>query len=76
MKDEYFEKYRRIGLKISYYRKLRNLTQEQLAEKIDKSTAFIGAIEAPNMARALSIDTLFDISEVLDIPPYKFFIDD
>lgn len=76
MKEEYFEKYRRIGLKISYYRKLRNLTQEQLAEKIDKSTAFIGAIEAPNMARALSIDTLFDIAKALDIPPYKFLMDD
>ncbi len=76
MKEKYFERYLRIGLKISYYRRLKNLTQEQLAEKIDKSTAFIGAIEAPNMARALSIDTLFDISEALDIPPYKFFIDD
>ncbi len=76
MKEEYFEKYRRIGLKISYYRRLKNITQEQLAEKIDKSTAFIGAIEAPNMARALSLDTLFDISEALDVPPYKFFIDD
>ncbi len=76
MKEEYFEKYRRIGLKISYYRRLKNITQEQLAEKIDKSTAFIGAIEAPNMARALSLDTLFDISEALDVPPYKFLIDD
>lgn len=76
MKEEYFEKYRRIGLKISYYRRLKNITQEQLAEKIDKSTAFIGAIEAPNMARALSLDTLFDISEALDVSPYKFLIDD
>lgn len=76
MKEKYFEKYRRIGLKISYYRRLRNLTQEELAEKIDKSTAFLGAIEAPNMARALSLDTLFDIAEILDVPPEKFFVDD
>ncbi len=76
MKEEYFEEYRKIGLKVSYYRRLRHLTQEQLAEKIDKSTAFIGAIEAPNMARALSIDTLFDIAKALDIPPYKFLMDD
>lgn len=76
MKKEYFEDYRRIGLKISYYRKLRGLTQEQLAEMIDKSTAFLGSVEAPNIDRAISLDTLFDIAEVLDVPPYKFLTDD
>ena len=33
MKSEYAGNYRQLGLKISYYRKLRGLTQEQLAEK-------------------------------------------
>jgi len=32
MKAIYIEKYRQIGLKIAYYRKLRGLTQEELAE--------------------------------------------
>ena len=32
MKEAYYGLYKRIGLKISYYRKLRGLTQEQLAE--------------------------------------------
>lgn len=72
MKEEYYGLYRRIGLKISYYRKLRELTQEQLAEKIGKSTAFLGAVEAPNVNRTISLDTLFDISNALDVPPYKF----
>ncbi len=76
MKEEHFEKYRKMGLKINYYRRLKNLTQEQLAEIIDKSTAFLGAVEAPNVNRTLSLDTLFDISEVLDVPAYKFLIDD
>lgn len=76
MKEEHFEKYRKMGLKINYYRRLKNLTQEQLAEQIDKSTSFIGAVEAPNVNRTLSLDTLFDIAEVLDVPPYKFLIDD
>ena len=65
-----------MGLKISYYRKLRGLTQEQLAEKIGKNAAFIGAVEAPNVNRTVSLDTLFDIADVLDVPPYKFLIDD
>lgn len=76
MKEKYFEKYRRIGLKISYYRKLRGLTQEKLAEMIDKNLAFIGAVEAPNINRTVSLDTLFDIAEVLDVPPYKFLSED
>ena len=76
MKEKYFEKYRMIGLKISYYRKLRGLTQEQLAEKIDKNLAFIGAVEAPNVNRTVSLDTLFDIATVLDVPAYKFLTED
>lgn len=74
MKQIYSEKYRQIGLKIAYYRKLRGLTQEELAERIDLTPAFIGHLEAPNIAKALSMDTLFDIAAVLDIPPHKFLM--
>lgn len=76
MKEKYYDKYRRIGLKISYYRRLRGMTQEQLAEKVDKNLAFIGAVEAPNINRTASLDTLFDIAEALDIDPYKLFVED
>ena len=74
MKAKYEAEYRQLGLKIAYYRKYRGLTQEQLAEKIDKSAAFIGHVEAPNIDKAVSLDTLFDISDALDIPIYKFLI--
>ena len=74
MKDKYESEYRQLGLKIAYYRKYRRLTQEQLAEKIDRSPAFIGHVEAPNINKAISMDTLFDISEVLEIPVYKFLM--
>lgn len=76
MKEQYYAKYRQIGLKISYYRKLKGLTQEQLAEMIDKNLAFIGAVEAPNVNRTVSLDTLFDIAEALDVAPYKFLMED
>lgn len=71
MKQQHYSKYKQLGLKIGYYRKLKGLTQEELAERIDKSTSFIGAVEAPNINRTISIDTLFDIAEVLEISPYK-----
>ena len=72
MKTIYADKYRQIGLKIAYYRKLRGLTQEQLAERRELSPAFIGHVEAPNINKAVSLDTLFDIAVALDVPPYKF----
>lgn len=74
MKQIHKSKYMQLGLKIAYYRKLRGLTQEQLAEKINRTPAFIGHVEAPNIDKAVSLDTLFDIANVLDIDPYKFFI--
>lgn len=74
MKTIYESEYLQLGLKIAYYRKLRGLTQEQLAEKIERTSAFIGHVEAPNISKAISLDTLFDIAAALDIPPYKFLI--
>ena len=76
MKTEYAEKYRQIGLKISYYRKLRGLTQEQLAELVNLTPAYIGHVEAPNIVKAVSLDTLFDIARVLDVPIHKVLLFD
>lgn len=74
MKPIYEPKFLQLGLKIAYYRKLKGMTQEQLAEAIDRTPAFIGHVEAPNISKAISLDTLFDIATVLDVPPYKFLI--
>lgn len=61
-----------IGLKVSYYRKLKSMTQEQLADKLDCDVSFIGQIEPPNIYKAISLDTLFRIAAALDVPAYKF----
>lgn len=74
MKEIYADKYLQLGLKIAYYRKLRGLTQEALAEQIGVSAAFIGHVEAPNINKAISLDTLFDIAAVLEVAPYKFLL--
>lgn len=74
MKAIYEREYLQVGLKIAYYRKLRGLTQEQLAERIDRTPAFIGHVEAPNISKAVSLDTLFDIASVLEVPAYKFLM--
>ncbi|MCI9415150.1 MAG: helix-turn-helix transcriptional regulator [Clostridiales bacterium] len=72
MKIEHMSKYKQLGLKIAYYRKMKGYTQEELAEKLDINAAFLGHVEAPNIDKAISLDTLFDIADLLDVPPYKF----
>ena len=47
-------------------------TQEELAEQVGLTPAYIGHLEAPNTSKALSLDTLFDIAAVLDVAPQKF----
>ena len=59
MQTEFPERYITLGLKIAYYRKLRGLTQEELAEQVGLTPAYIGHLEAPNISKALSLDTLF-----------------
>lgn len=59
-----------LGLNISYYRKLKGLTQIQLAEKANISRTHISNIEAPNTHTSISLDTLFSIADALDIPAY------
>lgn len=71
MKAEFRENYIKMGLKIAYYRKLKNLSQEQLAEKAGLGASFIGQIEAPNTYKSFSFDTLFCIAKALDVPPHK-----
>lgn len=59
-----------LSYAISYYRKRRGLSQEQLAEMLEISRQHLAAIEAPNMDRGLSLDLLFRIADMLEIEPY------
>ena len=64
------ERYRDLGCAIAYCRKRKGLTQEQVAERVGISRQHMGAIEAPNMVRAISLDVLFNIATILEIEPY------
>lgn len=65
-----------IGLKVSYYRKMSGLSQDDLAERVGVSTTFIGMLEAPNLYKAPSLKTLYKIASVLNIPAYKLLQSD
>ena len=68
------EKFIELGYNIAYYRKHAGLTQEQLAERVGISRQHMGAIEAPNICRPISLDLLFNIAAVLDIEPARLLM--
>lgn len=70
--EKYLDRYREIGYKISYCRKHLNLTQEEFAEKLGISRQHIGAIEAPNVERKVSLDLIFQIADLCDTEPSWF----
>ena len=73
MDNKHSEKYIRIGLNISLQRKLKKMTQIELAEKVGISRTHMSNIEAPNMVTPVSLEVLFDICDVLDISPEVLF---
>ena len=75
METNYAEKYIKFGLKVQYYRKLRNMTQEAFADKVGISWSYLAKIESPTRVFGVSMETLFKMSDVLDIPVSKFFDD-
>ncbi len=71
IEKEFADEHRMIGLNIAYYRKLKNLTQLQLAEKIGISRTHISNIEAPNVPIIPSLEVLLKISKALEVPASK-----
>ncbi len=63
--------YRYLGLNIAYYRKVKNMSQSQLAEKINISRTHMSRIETAECA--VSLDVIFDICRVLEIEPKQIF---
>ena len=76
MQTEFPEKYRILGLKIAYYRKKAGYTQEVFAEKINKSVNFLAQVEGTGTTRGVSLETLFKMAAVLQIPASKLLEDD
>lgn len=76
MVTEFPEKYKVLGLKIAYYRKKAGYTQETFAEKINKSVNFLAQVEGTGTTRGVSLETLFKMADVLQIPASKLLEDD
>ena len=67
-----------IGKNVKYYRQKYSLekekmTQEQLAEKLNVSTALIGNLESNKINQGISVINLYRLSKVLNVPIDNFF---
>lgn len=63
-----------IGKRVRYYRTLRNLTQEQLAEFMNFNTKSISLLE--NGHNYIALNKVPKLCEALEIKPYQLFIFD
>lgn len=66
-KEKHYDIYEEVAKNIKYYRKSKNMTQAELAEKTEYSHEFIRRIEAPNSKKNFSIDAVSNIANALDI---------
>ena len=74
MTEERKKQFLQLGLNISYYRKLRGMTQSDLAEAVNLSRTHISNLEATGMKTSISLEKLFDIADVLGVKIDKFFV--
>ena len=56
-----------LGLTIAALRKMRGMSQEQLAEKAGMSRSHLSSIEAPNIVRPFSLEILYNIADALHV---------
>ncbi len=54
-----------IGKRIAYFRRKNNLTQQNLADKMDLSVSYIGQVERG--ITQVSLERLYEISEILNV---------
>lgn len=63
------DRFIQLGIAIAALRKMRGMSQEQLAEKANVSRSHISAIEAPGLVRPFSLDVFFNIADALNVDP-------
>ncbi len=63
--------YIKLGKNIRKYRLEKNISQEKLSELLNANLKFIGHVE--RVERYISLKKLIQVSNILDVPLYKFF---
>ncbi|WP_371371018.1 helix-turn-helix domain-containing protein [Sporomusa aerivorans] len=69
------QRYKRIGLKIAYYRKLKGYRQEELARRAQISTSYLSRIERGNYTKSVSLSAILTIALALEIDIIELLCD-
>ena len=64
---------KKFGNNIRDLRISKGMTQEQLATLINVNRSHISKIESPNLQTQISLETLFDIANALEVNASKLF---
>lgn len=73
IEEHEFTIYDVVARNIKKYRMIAGITQAQLAESVGLSHEFIRRIESKKGRKSFTIDTVYKIAVVLNVPVGKFF---
>ena len=63
------DRFIQLGIAIATLRKIRGMSQEELAEKAEISRTHLSSIEAPGIAHGFSLNAFYNIADALNIKP-------
>jgi len=61
------DRFIRLGVAIGAIRKMKGMSQEQLAEKANISRSHLSVIESTSTVRPFSLEVLFDIADAFEM---------
>ncbi len=67
------DRFIQLGIVISTIRRIKGLSQEQLAEKAQISRSLVSLIESPGTASGFSLEAFFNIADALEVDPADLF---
>lgn len=67
MNDDFYEEMRCIGMRIATFRKFKNMTQAELADKLNINKNYLSHIENASANKTISLPMLIRISRALDV---------
>ena len=63
------DRFIQLGITIAALRKMRGMSQDELAEKANMSRSHLSSIEAPNIVHPFSLEIFYNIADALDVDP-------
>ncbi len=68
MNSAYHRLYRTLGINIAYYRNMKDMSQEQLGDRLEIDQSHVSKIERASIG--ISMDMQCDIAKELGVEPY------